>query len=80
MLGTTSLLTGEAFLFGSAEVAILAVVFFLIKTMYFISYEEPGLEGRFGEEYREYKRHVPRWLPPLKPWQAEREIPKGKIS
>lgn len=25
--------------------------------------EEPGLERRFGESYRAYKRAVPRWLP-----------------
>jgi protein-S-isoprenylcysteine O-methyltransferase Ste14 len=32
--------------------------------------EEPGLERRFGESYREYRRHVPRWLPRLTPWRG----------
>lgn len=25
--------------------------------------EEPGLGQRFGADYQEYARHVPRWLP-----------------
>jgi len=30
-----------------------------------ILYEEPDLERRFGETYRDYKRQVARWLPRL---------------
>jgi protein-S-isoprenylcysteine O-methyltransferase Ste14 len=26
------------------------------------------LEGRFGGEYRQYKRHVPRWVPRRTVW------------
>jgi protein-S-isoprenylcysteine O-methyltransferase Ste14 len=32
--------------------------------------EEPQLEARFGESYREYKRHVGRLIPRLRPWDA----------
>jgi protein-S-isoprenylcysteine O-methyltransferase Ste14 len=32
--------------------------------------EEPQLEERFGESYREYKRHVGRLIPRLRPWDA----------
>ena len=35
--------------------------------------EEPGLSKRFGEAYAIYKRHVPRWIPRLKPWDGEAE-------
>lgn len=31
-------------------------------------YEEPTLRGKFGIDYEEYCRHVPRWLPRLRPW------------
>ena len=36
-----------------------------------ITSEEPGLEKRFGAEYVEYKRNVPRWIPRLKPWRPQ---------
>ncbi len=31
-------------------------------------FEEPQLARRFGERYREYCRHVPRFVPRLRPW------------
>jgi len=40
-----------------------AVVFFLI-------FEEPDLERRFGEDYRRYKANVPRWIPRRTPWNG----------
>ena len=36
-------------------------------------YEEPTLTRRYGEEYLRFKRHVPRWLPRLRPWQGAEE-------
>jgi protein-S-isoprenylcysteine O-methyltransferase Ste14 len=59
---------GEALLFASWGVAILALVFWIVNTVYFIYSEEPGLEKRFGQEYVEYKSNVPRWIPRLQPW------------
>ena len=60
---------GEAFVFASLGMAVLALIFFVVNTVYFIYSEEPGLEKRFGVEYIEYKQNVPRWLPRLKPWR-----------
>lgn len=60
---------GEALLFGSWGIALLALLFFIINTVYFIYSEEPGLVRRFGDEYIVYKKNVPRWVPRLKPWQ-----------
>jgi protein-S-isoprenylcysteine O-methyltransferase Ste14 len=60
---------GEALLFASWGIALLALFFFVLNTVYFIYSEEPGLVKRFGEEYIEYKKNVPRWVPRLKPWQ-----------
>lgn len=71
ILSLLVLMVGEALLFASAGIAILAAVFFVVNSVYFIMSEEPGLEKRFGHEYAEYKANVPRWLPRLKPWKPE---------
>ena len=69
ILSLIILQVGEAVLFVSAGIAILAALTFAINTIYFIFSEEPGLEKRFGAEYIEYKQNVPRWIPRLKPWR-----------
>ena len=56
-------LLGEAAFFGSPSLLVWCAAFFAVNCMYFLMYEEPGLERRFGEEYRLYKRNVPRWIP-----------------
>ncbi len=71
ILGVIVVLLGEALTLNSWPIFTWSVLAFLINTVYFIFSEEPGLEKRFGEEYREYKRHVPRWLPRRSPWRPE---------
>lgn len=63
-------LLGEALVFWSWEILAWCAVFFVANHVYFIVLEEPGLVRRFGDEYIEYKEHVPRWVPRLKPWKA----------
>lgn len=63
-----AVLLGEAALLGSVGIALWAVAFAVTNTAWFVLGEEPGLEQRFGEEYREYRQHVPRWLPRRTPW------------
>ena len=65
-------LAGEAALFGSLPLLLWAAAFFAINHVGFLVYEESGLERRFGEEYRAFKRNVPRWLPRRTPWAVGR--------
>ncbi len=67
------MLAGEALVFGSWPIVGWAAVFFLINCVYFPMVEEPGLERRFGDDYRRYKEKVPRWVPRLTPYRPERE-------
>jgi protein-S-isoprenylcysteine O-methyltransferase Ste14 len=61
--GVATVIAGEALLVGSRLLALWAVLFLAINFAYFVLVEEPGLERRFGEPYREYKARVPRWIP-----------------
>ena len=66
--GVLLMLTAESLLFGSWPLFVWVVVFFLLNTVYFSRVEEPGLERRFGEDYRRYMANVPRWIPRWRPW------------
>jgi protein-S-isoprenylcysteine O-methyltransferase Ste14 len=66
--GVVAILLGEALIFGSWPLFLWACLFFAINAIYIPLSEEPGLEKRFGDAYRRYKRHVPRWRPRLRPW------------
>ena len=64
--GVAAMLLGEALLGESITLGLWACVFILFNHVYFILSEEPGLEERFGENYRVYKAVVPRWIPRLR--------------
>ncbi len=58
--------------FGQANLAALevTVVGVLIVELFVLLYEEPALRRKFGADYGEYCRNVPRWLPRLRPWRT----------
>jgi protein-S-isoprenylcysteine O-methyltransferase Ste14 len=66
--GVALMLFGEAAFWGSVAVGLWTASFLAINHLYFVLSEEPGLERRFGQEYRAYKAEVPRWIPRLRPW------------
>ena len=67
-----AVLLGEALIFGSTAIAIWAAIFVVINHVFFLAYEEPAVERRFGEEYRRYKANVPRWIPRRAPYSGGR--------
>jgi protein-S-isoprenylcysteine O-methyltransferase Ste14 len=62
-LGAVTLMFGLGLYVGSASVLVAGLLLFLIFHMVVIYGEEPGLEKRFGESYKQYKQSVNRWLP-----------------
>ena len=71
ILGVLTVLLGEAVCLWSKNILLWAVSFFFINTIFFIISEEPDLENRFGDDYREYKKHVSRWIPRLRPYSPD---------
>jgi len=62
------MLAAESLVAGSWPVAAWGAAFFTANVIYFPLVEEKQLEKRFGDDYRRYKAHVPRWVPRWKPW------------
>ena len=71
--GVALILVGEAVAFASRGLALWALTFFALNAVYIPAFEEPGLARRFGEDYLEYKRNVPRWVPRARPWMPSWE-------
>jgi protein-S-isoprenylcysteine O-methyltransferase Ste14 len=72
IVGVLTVVLGEAAVFGSPPLATWAGVFFALNAIWFPLVEEPGLVERFGSDYEEYRRHVPRWIPRASPWSPGR--------
>lgn len=66
--GVFIILLSETILFRSRPLLFWALLFLLINIIYMPLIEEPGLRRRFGKEYDEYARNVPRWIPRQTPW------------
>jgi protein-S-isoprenylcysteine O-methyltransferase Ste14 len=67
--GVMAVLLGEGLCLGSTAVLGWWLIFVTVNLIYMPAVEEPGLARRFGEDYRAYRRHVPRWIPRLRPWE-----------
>ena len=68
--GVFAILLGEAALLGCPALVLWFLLFACANAVYIPLVEEPGLVRRFGDDYRLYRRHVPRWIPRLRPWDG----------
>lgn len=73
--GVVFVLFGEALLLLSRPHLGWAALFLAINAVYIPLFEEPQLEARFGDAYREYRRHVPRLVPRPRPWAPGPDVP-----
>lgn len=69
-VAVVAIILGQALLFGSWGAFFWGVVVFVAVHLFVVTYEEPTLGEQFGDDYREYRAHVGRWLPRLTPWRA----------
>lgn len=71
--GVIFVVFGEALVLMSRPHLMWALTFLGINLVYIPLFEEPQLETRFGAPYREYRRHVRRFVPRLRPWHPADE-------
>lgn len=64
-LAVVVLFFGLALWVRSPVILLLAILIFAGLHLLIVLFEEPGLESRFGDSYRDYKRSVNRWLPSI---------------
>jgi protein-S-isoprenylcysteine O-methyltransferase Ste14 len=69
-VAVVSSIFGQALLFGNRSILVYAVIVWTAFHLFVLAYEEPTLRSTFGDQYREFCEHVPRWIPRLRPWTA----------
>ena len=58
-----AMIAGQALIFGSATLLGYTAAVALAFHLFVVLYEEPHLRRKFGSNYQDYCRRVPRWLP-----------------
>jgi protein-S-isoprenylcysteine O-methyltransferase Ste14 len=81
-LGTCAIITGAALLFTNPVMMLAILLLFVPATLLAIRMEEAHLEELFGEEYRDYRRQVPRLWPSLRHYAGldRLEVPSRIIA
>ena len=68
-IAVVSAILGQALVLGSLALIWYAAAVWLTFHTFVLTYEEPTLALQFTN-YGEYWRHVPRWIPRLRPWSG----------
>ncbi len=66
-VGALVIVSAEALYFGSAWLVLYAVGLWAVLHISLVIFEEPQLRRRFGADYEQYLKAVPRWIPRLPP-------------
>jgi protein-S-isoprenylcysteine O-methyltransferase Ste14 len=70
--GVLCILLGEAAVTASGALLLWFAIFLAFQVTVIPFWEEPHLVRRYGEEYVDYRRNVPRWIPRLSAWDPNR--------
>jgi protein-S-isoprenylcysteine O-methyltransferase Ste14 len=79
-VGLLTAIVGQVLLFGSLGVLLYAALGWIVTASFVRWYEEPTLVRQFGDEYQEYRRNVPAWLPCWRPWTSDLERLAAAVS
>lgn len=67
-VAVTGLIFAQMLLFGSGALLAYGVAIWMAFHFFVLGYEEPTLLRAYGDEYKAYRKAVPRWLPRLQAW------------
>jgi protein-S-isoprenylcysteine O-methyltransferase Ste14 len=80
-VGLLIAIVGQALLFGSLWLLLYAVVGWIATASFVHWYEEPTLARQYGDQYDEYSRNVPGWIPRWRPWiAADERQPRDEMT
>jgi protein-S-isoprenylcysteine O-methyltransferase Ste14 len=68
-------IVGQALWFGQPVLLGYAVLVWAAVVSFVRWYEEPHLAERYGESYRAYRDAVPGWIPRVRPWSPNGDLP-----
>jgi protein-S-isoprenylcysteine O-methyltransferase Ste14 len=73
-VGGFVIILGQLMLFRHWSLRLFATTAAFVVLFHFgvVLLEEPQLRRRFGPEYDDFCRHVPRWIPRFRPWSQEK--------
>ena len=69
-LAVLAIVLGQALLFGSWGLVLYAVITLAAVVAFVKGYEEPTLTRTYGEQYLDYRRNVPGFVPATSPARA----------
>ena len=69
-VGVAAVVFGQALLLNSTRLFIYGACVSLGFHVFVLLYEEPKLRRTFGEEYEQFCRNVPRWIPRIHAWRS----------
>jgi protein-S-isoprenylcysteine O-methyltransferase Ste14 len=67
--GVLCILLGEAAIAASGCLLLWFATFFAFQVTVIRFWEEPHLVGRYGDQYLDYRRNVPAWIPRISAWR-----------
>ena len=68
-VAVVTLIFGQGLLLGRPALLAYGAAAWLAMHLFVVFYEEPRLLADHGAGYDAFRRHVPRWLPRLRPWR-----------
>src|SRR5437764_1603862 len=73
-VAVVSTIVGQALLFGSSLTLAYGLCAWLVMHLFVLTYEEPTLRKRYGNEYARFCANVPRWIPRVRPWSGSSRL------